>query len=81
MAGEALSKRERALWSQSERRGGLAAMTDADLRHWADVCRRLSAAADQPPTRATKARRHWRRRQAEAERLLSEREASRGMVE
>jgi hypothetical protein len=76
MAGELLTRHQRVLWKRSEQPGGVAAMTDDELREWADACRTLAAHADTGPAKSAKARRLWRQRLAKAEATLAGRRAS-----
>jgi hypothetical protein len=70
IAGELLTTHQRGLWKRYEQRGGLASMTDDELREWANACRKLSAHADASPAKSAKARRLWGQRVAEAEATL-----------
>jgi hypothetical protein len=73
MAGELLTKEERALWKRAEQRGGVKSMTEDELRAWAHACRTLAAHADASPAKSAKARRLWRQRLTQAEATLAER--------
>ena len=73
MAGELLTKEQRALWKRAEQRGGVESMTEHELREWADACRTLAAHAGSGPAKSAKARRLWRQRLASAEAALAER--------
>jgi hypothetical protein len=74
MAGQLLTKQQRALWKRAEQRGGVASMTDDELCEWAHACRKLTAAADTGPAKSAKARRLWRERLVEAEAILADRQ-------
>jgi hypothetical protein len=74
MAGDLLTKQQRTLWKRAEQRGGVASMTDEELREWARACQTLMVHADTGPAKAAKARRLWRQRLSDAEAVLSERE-------
>jgi hypothetical protein len=73
IAGELLSRRQRALWKRYEQPGGLEGFTDAELADWIRACRRLADSSDRDG--ASKARRLWHGRAREGEAELGRRDA------